>query len=710
MENYLGVMALCVISGMLAAAVHMLLTKSSKKQFQIKYLYFYAAAFYGAMSVVKIFMGEGEKTLFSSFIDIERATYLHYGIPLAVLAAALPLFMKILLKEEKRKYFMEAFLSIFSFLIGAEFLIWGVISSYNYVLVCIFSLFLSLCLVFFSKREMQFYKKGTGKDRLLFILPVILLWTVTIIIFEPNQLLLNNLEEFSIPYARFFGVMFVEGAALTVVYTLTGVFILSEKQLKAFGTIVFGISVAGYIQGNFLNGEMLLMDGSVQTWSLAQQIVNGVIWIAVIGLAVFINYNVRHKNICRKIVQGVCVYIGLMQILSLAFMIAAKEFPEEENEFVLTTNHMLELDEENNVVVFVLDWFDRQIMDDILKESPDFTKPLKDFTDYTNTTSCYAYTELSIPYLLTGVAWEYGMEADDYCEYAYENSHLLDDIQDQEYSIGVYTGALYMGNTAKCKLINYSDDITQELGYKKAFYAMNNTSKYKMMPFAVKHFYFYTTDDIAEIVVNSGEYSITNDIIFHNELAKNKLAIDKSGSYKGAFRFYHFNGAHAPFHMNDNFEEIKENGTRLSQSRGSLKIVYEYIDEMKRLGIYDNAAIIITADHGQNMDVMREAKNDEDYDMTSTPILFVKLPKEQHEKGPISNTAPVSHTDFAATVIKAVGGDSAAYGRAFDEIAEEEMRERVFTYVIAPDQKYKKCVIKGDANDAAFWTVVEEGE
>ena len=76
-------------------------------------------------------MGEGEKTLFSSFIDIERATYLHYGIPLAVLAAALPLFMKILLKEEKRKYFMEAFLSIFSFLIGAEFLMWGVISSYN---------------------------------------------------------------------------------------------------------------------------------------------------------------------------------------------------------------------------------------------------------------------------------------------------------------------------------------------------------------------------------------------------------------------------------------------------------------------------------------------------------------------------------------------------------------------------------------------------
>lgn len=160
--------------------------------------------------------------------------------------------------------------------------------------------------------------------------------------------------------------------------------------------------------------------------------------------------------------------------------------------------------------------------------------------------------------------------------------------------------------------------------------------------------------------------------------------------------------------MNDNFEEIEENGTRLSQARGSLKIVYEYIDEMKRLGIYDNATIIITADHGQNMDVMREAKNDMDYDMTSTPILFVKLPNEQHEEKPISNTAPVSHTDFAATIINAVGGNATEYGRTFAEITQDEIRERVFTYVIAPNQKYKKCVISGDANNVAFWTVVEE--
>ncbi|MBD5470159.1 MAG: hypothetical protein HDR19_03335, partial [Lachnospiraceae bacterium] len=414
MENYIGVLSMCILSGIFAAFVHMLCMDRAKKKFTIKNIYFYVLIFYGAMSAIKIVLGEGAKTLFASFIDIEPATYIHYGIPLAIGAVMLPVFIKLLFGGEKGQILIGQFCSVFSFVIGVEFLIGDVISSYNYFIVCIVAFLISLGVVFFYKGETRFYTKGETKDRFLFILPIILLWTITVLIFEPNQMLLINLDEFSIPYFAFFGIMLAEGAALTVVYTLIGVFILSDRQLKAFGTMIFGISVAGYIQGNFLNGEMLLMDGTVQTWDSVQKIVNGIIWAVVIALAVFVNYNVRHKNICKKIVQGVCVFICLMQVLSLAFMIITTEFPDEENEFVLTTNSMLELDKENNVIVFVLDWFDRQIMDDILEQQPDFTKKLNDFTDYTNGMSCYAYTAMSIPYLLTGVEWEYSMGSAEY--------------------------------------------------------------------------------------------------------------------------------------------------------------------------------------------------------------------------------------------------------------------------------------------------------
>ena len=705
MERYIGVAAMCIVAGVLAAFIHRLLGDSDK--FCIKNVYFYSIINYSAMSFVKTLLGMGRRTLFDSFLGIEKRTYLHYGLALVVLSVIFPIIIRAVFGKERRNIFLKYFGSTFSFIAGILFLCIGQITNIWCFAICSGSLVFSLIIMFAVKRDAEFHEAKKKKERALFFVPIMLLWTITVIIFEPNQLLLGNLEEFSIPYFSILGILLAEGVLLTVLYVLIGMFILSDNQLKAFGAFVFGVSIAGYIQGNFLNGEMIVMDGTVQRWTGSQKMINGVIWIAIILAAFFVVYNVRHQKICKKVVQILCGYICLMQILTLTVLVISADFPDEENEFVLTTNRMLELDKENNVVVFVLDWFDRQIMDDIVEQDPKFVTKLKDFTDYKDTTSCYAYTSLSIPYMLTGVDWEYGMTSAEYCQYAYENSRFLQDMETLNYSLGIYTGSAYVGDAVKDKLINYSDEVIKTLGYKKAFDVMNRTSKYKMAPFAAKQIYFYTTDEIAGIVVNSGEYSIENDIIFHNNLQKNKLSLDTSSGYAGAFRFYHLKGAHPLFTMNEEFEEVPENGTQLSQSKGALKIVYEYLDEMKNLGVYDNATIIITADHGQNRSVMKESYLDTDYDMTSTPILFVKLPNERHADGPVNSTAPVSHTEFMAAVMGAVGGEAQKYGQTFSQIDVNEKRERIFTYVLPPDKHYRKYVINGNSNNPESWKQVE---
>lgn len=35
------------------------------------------------------------------------------------------------------------------------------------------------------------------------------------------------------------------------------------------------------------------------------------------------------------------------------------------------------------------------------------------------------------------------------------------------------------------------------------------------------------------------------------------------------------------------------------QAKGAFKMVFDYLDELKRLGVYEDATIVITADHGQ---------------------------------------------------------------------------------------------------------------
>lgn len=701
---YAGVAVLCIVPGILAASIYDKFQKGCKSV--IKNIYFYSIVNYAAMSFAKMILGSRERTLFSCFNETDYRTYIHYGIPLVIINVLLPIIIKLLWGKDKSDVFVKGFSSTFSLITCIVFLCVGAISNDYCIAICICAFVITVAALWGKKEKIQFSEEK--KERAVMLLPIILLWTVTVLIFEPNQLLLHHFEEFSIPYFKFLVIMIAEGAVLTAVCLLIGIYLLSDRQVKIFGAILFGISLAGYIQGNFLNGEMLQMDGTVQAWNSMQKAVNGLVWLIIMAAAFFATCSVRHKKICRRVIQGVCIYICLIQVLSLIFMIVTAEFPDEEKEFVLTTNHMFDLDDENNVVVFVLDWFDRQIMDDIVEQDPEFVNSLKDFTDYSNATSCYAFTALSIPYLLTGVEWEYGMDGETYCEYAYKNSDFLSDIEKQNYSMGVYTGSAYIGDSVKDKFVNYSNEVVKTIGLKKAFDVMSIASKYKMAPFAAKSFYFYTTDDIAEIVVNSGEYSISNDIVFHDELQRKRLFIDESGQYSGAFRFYHLKGAHPLFTMNEEFQEVKEDGTQISQSRGALKIVYQYIDEMKKLGIYENATIIITADHGQNRSVMRDSEIATDYDMTSTPILFVKRPNEQHLDKPNVSMAPVSHTEFMASVMEAVGGEPQKYGKTFSQIGIKEDRERIFTYVVPPDRKYRKYSIKGNSNDPKSWKEMTE--
>ena len=200
-------------------------------------------------------------------------------------------------------------------------------------------------------------------------------------------------------------------------------------------------------------------------------------------------------------------------------MIASSDFSSKEKENLITADHALELSSRDNVVVFVLDWFDQQIMDEILSRDPEFDKELSDFTCYHNTSSCYAFTGQSVPYMLTNVEWKEGMSDEQYAEYAYQNGTLLQDINAQGYSIGVYTENYLVTGPAKELLINYSGRVEVKLQYAKTIYMMSKTSKYKMAPFMVKEKFNYTTPDLWGIAqITNHAWLQNDDIAFHERM------------------------------------------------------------------------------------------------------------------------------------------------------------------------------------------------
>lgn len=106
---------------------------------------------------------------------------------------------------------------------------------------------------------------------------------------------------------------------------------------------------------------------------------------------------------------------------------------------------------------------------------------------------------------------------------------------------------------------------------------------------------------------------------------------------------------------------IKENSTLEETAKGCMVILEYYFNRLKEMGVYDDATIIITADHG-------------DFD-DSQVIFYIKRPGEEHEKSPV-NQAPITHCEYLSTIVDAVGADAAEYGSTIYDIPEDVPRER----------------------------------
>lgn len=670
--------------------------KEWKSQQSVKEIIFFFLCNFFLISAAKTLLGGAESTLFESFWDIEVRTYINYGIPLLAFSLIAPVVIRFLFKDKSVKL-ISSFDAIIFIALILVLISRGKISNSGYSVAFIVSVCIALLYSVFDKKEMEYIGKIEYKKYILGMLPVIAAWGVTIGIYLPNELYLANYSQFSGSYGVFLAITFFGSIICGLAILLVGVLLLPKKLFKLFNLLLAGIICMGYLQIMFLNGELKALDGVDQIWSAGTQAVNLAIWMLVIIFVVVVGYK---KELVEKACKILCIYIALIQIVTLGVLIVTTDYSSEQSQEAMTTQGSLELAPDGNVLVFVLDCFESSWFEDIVEEDVSIIEPLADFTYYRNGTSQFAHTDNAIPYMLTGVAWKEDI-AGNYPGYAYENSDALRKIAEQGYDIGIYTGASYLSDSAKILTTNYSDNVQRVYAPVETLKLMTKASMYKMVPFTLKPEYLYYSGDVFSLAKSDEVWNIDNDLLFYNSLIQRGLIINEE--LENTFRFYHMRGPHAPFYLSGDikYEPTGREVTLSSQGRGSLKIVYEYLEQMKELGIYDDATIIITADHGQGY-ILDSDKTSGKPDRTSRPIFIVKKPNEHGEAMKVSN-APVSQAELLPTVLEAAGVDRSNYGRTFAEISEEEQRERM--YVDVYSYFTVQYTINGDAADINSWDI-----
>ncbi len=473
-------------------------------------------------------------------------------------------------------------------------------------------------------------------------------------------------------------------------------------------TLIVAVGLCCYLQALFLNHSLPIADGSplYLGWYKTITVISTAVWIAVIvGLLLLCRWK---TGLWRSLAVVVSLVLVLVQGVGVASLFASEE-KRVPAEYVLTKEGLYEVGSEGNVIVFVLDTFDTKLMNRLIEADPHLLDDFTGFTYFENSTGSMIPTRYGVPFLLSGRMPEPDEDFDALWADWYAGTTFLDDIAAAGYAEGVYTDSL--GSQAAHATVDEAVDnihpsnevASSSLDWLGLIGAVDKMALYRDAPWLLKPFFWFYTDEVNNKAVDSsgGDSSpyVMNDWAFYEGLLTDGLEVSKSDSK--TFRFIHLLGAHYPFVLDETGHMASEETNQDRQAVGSIQMVREYLSQLKRLGLYDEATIVVTSDHG-------------DWYLTatplsepSTPLLLVKPSEDAAQAAqPLKvSKVPTGHVDFPATIIDAVGGDSGKYGSTVFE-AQNGPRDRRYWMTTSDghhDLALKEYSINGDVLDMDDW-------
>ncbi len=523
------------------------------------------------------------------------------------------------------------------------------------------------------------------KKKVLLSFIVSFLPVFMILVFGPAEIFFANVTEFDFLYGEFAGYMAVLFLIFLMIFTVLLSW-LPEKIYEIALSVLFVIAAAGYLQVMFFNKNLDLLGVNPDGYHvpLMQGIWNLIIWMAV--LAAVIMLSVWKKEIWKKALLYLSVLLVGMQAVALVSLLVTA--PEEAYERAKVDDRLWGKDQytvsaDKNIIVFVLDYFSSLYLQQMMAVYPDGADCLHDFTYYSNADCTYYGTFPSLAHMLTGGEVDTAVSNSEWCRDIWDNDlteQFYQELHANQYKVNVYTtdfDVLTVGNGCailRDKVSNITDEPREvEVDTGLLLKTLTKMSCYRMAPDLLKTQFYTNVSEYSLIVQDMGQGIAHTNSDFFEALQDEGLKEDDSSNY---FIFQHLIGTHE--FNTDEYGKYQEKTSVEETARGCMTIMEEYLDELKRLGVYDDATIIITADHGG------------DWKEDMQVIYFIKQPGEVHDASPVTN-APISHCDLLPTVAQMAGMDHTKYGKSIYDFQQDEQRERTI-WVRTKDPDYPEDV------------------
>ena len=554
--------------------------------------------------------------------------------------------------------------------------------------------------------------------------------------------LLFAFSDFGLPL-----VLFALGIAVIVCELI--VFLPGRLSDVLFGIVVW-VTVMGYIQAVFLNGSGGLAGDSGEKAGGAFTVIDTVLWIITGALCIWGALKMKDKNIFKTIFAILLIAVFAMQLAGCLSEIkdiakdpldsaATSEIHKPASEprsdqqtaeptssddsgektdeatdipvvsaAYLTTKGLCEVSSGKNIIIFLIDRFDVSYYQDVINETPEFFDKLDGFTYFNDNISLYSRTYPGVTSMITGIENDFSDSKSNYFLYAYKSSPFLKDLKSNNYKIKLYTSKYYSYQDGT-PLYGIADNLSIATDYtitdRGALVGnMIALSAYRYLPTVMKSTVDISTSSFAGLVDYNGDdpFFEINDPEVYKAVRENGLSLDDS---ENSYIFIHLSGCHDPYIMDED-GSTTENGTVRKQLRGCFNMIYEYVDELKRLGVYDDSTIIITGDHPR-------ARNDAIIpEQPRITALFVKPTKSTGKLA--YSSAQVSQENLIPTLVSSAGiSTSNDYGKSYFDISADEVvsrRHNFELYVKGESDRLVTFEVSGKGEDFENWKITSNIE
>lgn len=454
----------------------------------------------------------------------------------------------------------------------------------------------------------------------------------------------------------------------------------------ALCSLLVGLTVALYVQGAFANADYGVLDGRAIDWAGfgSYPIWNTVMWavLALLPVALALIFRARAQGALRFVSAALC----LMLSVSLGASALAQPKGEAYREAGFTTEGEFTLSSGKNVVVFVLDTMDTTTFSELLEHKPELADRLDGFTWFSRMVGQYPVTTFAMPALLTGTGYLYETSKGVYEQSAWEKDRFFHALKAEGYQVGVYSESEYAMEEAVGLVDNVALQPMVPTSALTLWQRVMRLAGFRYAPHVLKPSLVLSTTDFDPLKkgADSSVYTFDDEKFLRDFRAAGLSAEEP----RPCFRLYHLQGAHTPYNL-------KADGTRgdsslheqvLSVLGGALS----YFDQMKAMGVYDDATIVITADHG-NMTI------------DPAPLLLVKRPEDA---GPlVANENLVWQQDLHATIAAAAGlREKITYGTDAFALTADDLREAAYYnyYWAQADRFYEYAVTTDDEGELLY--------